>query len=508
MPTLKKLAGETVIYGMSHILPRILYFIVLTPYLTYRLKDTGDYGIFSEFYAYTALILSFMTFRMDTAYFRYANTKTTEERDKVYSTTFVPMMVISLLVFAGLMVFAPQVAAYLKYPNDIHFVQYFAWILLFDAATTLVYSKFRLDGKPFRFLFYRVANVLASVLALMLFLEILPRFFPDLKTSLDQLLGVRKDLDYTFFANVVASALVFLLMIPELWRVKFSFDKKLLKPILKYAWPLVVVALAGNINQAFAAPLQKWLLSGTLTERMSQVGIFSAAAKLAILLNLFTTAYNYAAEPFFFNNAAQDTERKMYGKAALSFAVFSSLVVVGIYLFIDILLILIGTNYRSGVFVVPFLLVSYIFLGLYYSVSIWYKLSDNTQIGLWISIFGVFLTLLVSWITIPIFGIIGSAWASVACYGGMLGFSYFLGQKYYPIKYPIREIMTVIGITLLILLSAWFMREFLAISLGLRLTVNILIFGIYCVFVWQRFIVKYIDIPKIRSAIFGRLRKK
>lgn len=508
MPTLKKLAGETVIYGMSHILPRILYFIVLTPYLTYRLHNTEDYGIFSEFYAYTALILSFMTFRMDTAYFRYANAKEPDERDRVYTTTFVPMSVISLLVFAGLMIFAPQVATYLKYPKDVHFVQYFAWILIFDAATTLVYSKFRLDGRPYRFLFYRVINVLASVLALMLFLEILPRFFPAAKTSLDQFLGVRKDLDYTFFSNVVASAMVFALMIPELLRIKFSFDKKLLKPILKYAWPLVIVALAGNINQAFAAPLQKWLLPGALDERMAQVGIFSAAAKLAILLNLFTTAYNYAAEPFFFNNASKDTERKMYGKAALSFAIFSSLVVVGIYLFIDILLVLIGTNYRSGVFVVPFLLVSYIFLGLYYSVSIWYKLSDHTRIGLWISIFGVVLTLIVSYVTIPIFGIIGSAWASVACYGGMLLMSYFLGQKYYPIRYPTKDILTIIGITFIILLLAWGMREFWNISLLLRLTINTAMFVAFVIYLWKTFILKSLDIAALKQNLMKLLGRK
>lgn len=473
MSTLRKLAGETVIYGISHILPRILYFIVLTPYLTNRLKDTSDYGIFSEFYAYTALILAFMTFRMDTAYFRYANGKEKTERDRVYSTSFVPMMFNSLLVFGLLMLYAEPIADWLHYSGQAHFIRYFAWIMVFDASTTLVYSKFRLDGRPYRFLFYRVLNVVSSVVTLLLFLEVLPRFFPGIKQSLDEVLGVKKDLDYTFFSNVVASAVVFLMMIPELMKIKFSFDKKLLITILKYTWPLTIVALAGNINQAFAAPLQKWLLQGHVADPMAEVGIYSAAAKLAILLNLFTTAYNYAAEPFFFNNSSKDTERSMYGKAALAFTAFSCTAVLGIYLFIDYFLILLGPNYRSGIQVVPFLLISYVFLGLYYSVSIWYKLSDHTRMGLWISLLGVALTLGVSWLLIPRIGVMGSALASVACYLGMLITSYFQGQKHYTIIYPVKKILLFLLLTILGLLIAYLAREVLDLGLVWKTLIGI-----------------------------------
>ena len=465
MSSIKRLAGDTVIYGVSHILPRILYFVILTPYLTTRLTDTSDYGIFSEFYAYTALILAFMTFRMDTAYFRFANGKDKEARDKVYSTSFVPMMVNSFVVFGGLMIFAGPISAWLGYPNDIHFIKYFAWILLFDAMTTLVYSKFRLDGRPYRFLFYRVLNVVASVLTLMIFLEVLPRFFPETKLWFDGLLGVRKDLDYTFFSNVVASGLVFILMVPELMKIRFSFDKKLLSTILKYTWPLTIVALAGNINQAFAAPLQKWLLQGHVADPMSEVGIYSAAAKIAILLNLFTTAYNYAAEPFFFNNSSKDPERKMYGKAALAFAAFACTSILVVYLFIDYFIIILGPNYRSGVNVVPFLLISYVFLGLYYSVSIWYKLSDQTRMGLWISILGVGLTIGVSYILVPVIGVMGSALASVACYLGMLMTSYLLGQKHYPVVYPVKKILSMIAASIFCMMLAYLIRDVLQVHL-------------------------------------------
>lgn len=465
MSTLRKLAGETVIYGISHILPRILQFIILTPYLTNRLKDPSDYGIYSEFYSYTALILAFMTFRMDTAYFRYANGKDKAERDQVYSTTFVPMMFNSILVFLILMLFAGPIASWLQYPGQDHYVKYFAWILIFDAATTLVYSKFRLDGRPYRFLFYRFLNVISSVAFLLFFLEIMPRFMPGLKENMDQFLGDGKDLDYVFFSNVVASGLVFIGMIPELLKVKFSFDKMRLPVILKYTWPLTVVALAGNINQAFAAPLQKWLLAGNVKDVMGEVGIYAAAAKLAILLNLFTTAYNYAAEPFFFNNSSKDTERTMYGKASLAFTVVSCFAIIGIYLFIDYFLIIIGPNYRSGVYVVPFLLISYVFLGLYYNVSIWYKLSDNTKIGLWISLLGVGLTIGVSALLVPVIGVLGSALASVVCYLGMLVTSYYQGQRHYTIHYPVKQIFMLILTALLLMGVAYVIRDVLSMGL-------------------------------------------
>lgn len=484
MSTLKRLAGDTVIYGMGHILPRIMTFVVLTPYLTNKFTNQADYGIFNEFYAYSTIILAIMVFRMDTAYFRYANNQDKVRSGIIYGTTFLPVLIISSIITVLMVVFSQRIASFLKYPNQGHYVTWFAFILALDAFTTLLYSKFRIDSRPFRFLSYRVLNAVMTVVALLFFLEVLPRYFPGAKSNLDALIGIKKDLDYAFFSNLVASGIVFIAMLPEMLKINYGFDKSMVKTIWKYTWPLTIVALAGMVNQSFAAPIQKWLLIGSNSDAMVQVGIYSAVAKLAIFLNLFTTAYNYAAEPFFFNNAAKDEKREMYGKAALAFTIVTSIVSLGIYLYIDILIHFIGKNYREGLYIVPILLLSYIMLGLYYNVSIWYKLSDRTMVGTWISFVGVFATLMSSFILIPWIGVAGSAWSTLICYGVMLVMGYRLGQKYFPVNYPVKKILTILGMTSFVFICAYILRDVVGLPTIILLVINTFLFLGFFYILW------------------------
>lgn len=502
MSTLKRLASDTVIYGMGHILPRIMTFIVLTPYLTTKFKNQADYGIFNEFYAYSTVILAIMVFRMDTAYFRYANNQDKDRAGVIYGTTFLPVVIISIVVTTLMVVFSEQIAYFLKYPDQGHYVTWFAFILALDAFTTLLYSKFRIDGRPFRFLSYRVLNAVMTVAALLFFLEVLPTYFPAAKSNLDDLIGVRKDLDYAFFSNLVASGIVFIAMLPEMLRINYGFDKTMIKTLWKYTWPLTIVALAGMVNQSFSAPIQKWLLIGMESDAMVEVGIYAAVAKLAIFLNLFTTAYNYAAEPFFFNNAAKDEKREMYGKAALAFTMVASIVSLGIYLYIEPLSYFLGKNYRVGLYIVPILLMAYILLGLYYNVSIWYKLSDWTVIGTWISIIGVLTTLLSSFILIPWIGVAGSAWSTLICYAVMLVLGYRLGQKYFPVNYPVKKIMTILGMTSLVFTCAFVLRDVLALPIVALLGINTLLYLSFFYLLWvmeiKTLVTKLIKNPKIK----------
>lgn len=470
---LKKLASETAIYGMSHVLPRILNYIVLTVYLTYKFDDTRDFGIYSDLYAYATIILTLMVFRMDTAYFRYGSRDS--NLNKVFSTAFIPLAIATLLMVILMYRNAESIANFLKYPGKQYYVKWFAGILSFDAICALVYARFRLESRPMRFLFYRVANVLLTIVFILIFLEVTPQISPVFHLKIGRLLGVNSQLDWVFFSNLLASFSVFILMLSEFRKVKFEFDRSLYIQMLKYSIPLVIVGIAGNINQAMAVPLQKYLLRGDTDLNLSMAGIYSAGAKLAILLNLFTTAYNYAAEPFFFNTAAKNEKSDVYGDMAYAFTLFTGLAALFTYFYIDVLILLIGPEYRSGVVVVPILLVSYIFLGIYYNFSIWYKLADKTHIGGLISIAAVVVTLLFSFLLLPTIGIVGSAITSLLCYGFMAVAGYLTGQKYYPISYPVKAMVRIIVIVVAFITLSWLVRNYIPQPLHMQVAMQSLL---------------------------------
>ncbi len=484
MSALKNLAKETVIYGMSHILPRIFHFGVMTIYLTHRFnEDTLDYGIYTELYAYATIILALMIFRMDTAYFRFGSKA--KDKDEVLTTAMVPITAVSLAICLLMVVFSQDIANWLMYPEQPYYVTWFAYILGLDALTTLIYARFRLANRPIRFLFFRVANVVITIALVLVFLEILPRYFPEFRASLFELFGMKRELDFVFMSNLLASLVVALMMIPEMLKIKYSFNKELMWSVVKYSWPLVIVAIAGNICQSIASPLQKVWLGPDIEENMRMVGIYGAGAKLAILLNLFTTAFNYAAEPFFFNNAAKEKSNTIYGEVALAYTIFACITVLGTYLFIDIVMVMIGPNYREGIVVVPILLIAYVFLGLYYMVGTWYKLSDNTKIGAWVSLIGVLITFVFSWFLIPSMGIVGSAWAALATFVCMVWVCYAWGRKYYPIIYDWKSILGLIAFTSLIIYGSYLIRNSYAES---PLTIYICNFFLFLVSVVAIFV--------------------
>lgn len=439
MSVLKKLAGQTAIYGLSHILSRVLFFVVFTIYLT-RKVSTTDYGIYSDLYANTTLILALLVFRLDTAFFRYGSGD--QDKERALSTILLPLTLACLVVVLIMTVGDQAIANMLSYPDAPHYVRWFAWIFALDAIGTIVYAKLRLYNRPMRFLVYKLINVAITVVLVLFFMEYAPIHFPELYKSVSDILGVRRSIDFVFFSNLCASGLVLLFMIPEFPK-RWTYDGDMFRSMIIYSLPLVIVSLAGNINQYFATPIQKHFLGDNIMENLSNAGVYAAAAKIAILLNLFTTAFNYAAEPFFFNNAHKEDSRRQYGKIALAFTLFATLVAVGICLYLDVVGLIVGERFRSQD-IVPILLFSYVLLGLYYNIGIWYKLSDKTIYGAIISIGGAIITLVISIALLPSIGTIASAYAALACYLFMVILGYYLGQKHYPIDYPMKKIGTYI----------------------------------------------------------------
>lgn len=472
MSLLKKLAGETAIYGLSHILSRVLLFVVFTIYLTRRFDgDTTEYGIYTDMYSYAAVILTILVFRMDTAFFRYGSKG---DLQKVFNTGFIGVLGFCLIILVILLFNIDSLARLLVYEESPHYIKWFAYILVLDAITALVFARLRLQSRPIRFMIYKLINVGLTLILVLAFLEFLPRYFPIAFEQLNSFLGVTRQIDYVFFANLVASGAVVLAMLPEFKTFTFSFDYLLFKKMFWYSLPLVAVALAGNINQAFAAPLQKYFLGDNILDNLANVGVYGAAAKLAILLNLFTTAFNYAAEPFFFNNADREDSIEVYGKVALAFTIVACLAALGLIFYIDVIIQLLEDSYQSGINVVPILLFAYIFLGLYYNVSIWYKLKDKTYIGALISFMGAFITIAFSLALLPKIGTVASAWAALACYISMVVVGYFIGQRYYPVNYPIKKILSYILATALLSVFALFLRPILGVSISYFTLISII----------------------------------
>jgi len=456
MSLIKKLAGETAIYGMSHILSRILLFVVFTIYLTRRFDgDTTEYGIYTDMYSYATVILTILIFRMDTALFRFGSKG---DMQRVFNTGFFAVLGFSVIVLGLLLPFIDKLSDVLAYSESPHYIRWFAYILVLDAITALVFARLRLQSRPIRFMLYKLLNVGLTIILVLGFLEFLPKYAPTFFEQLSGFLPISRQIDFVFLANLIASAAVVLAMIPEFSSVRFTFDSQLFKKMAWYAMPLVIVGIAGNINQAFAAPIQKYFLGDNILENLANAGVYGAAAKLAILLNLFTTAFNYAAEPFFFKNSDHKDSKIIYGKVALAFTLVACFAVLALIFYIDIIILLLGESYRSGINVVPILLFAYVFLGLYYNVSIWYKLKDKTHIGAMISLVGVFVTILISIALLPSIGTIASAWAALGCYVVMVVIGYFIGQKYYPIDYPVKKILAYILLTIILSLVAQYLR--------------------------------------------------
>ena len=442
MSLVKQLASQTVIYGLGNILPRIVHFLVFSSYLTYKLNESRiEYAIYADLYAYASLLLVVFSYRMDTAMFRYGSKE--ENLDLTYTTALIPMIATSLLVLIiGYMTSEP-LAALLTYPGQGHYVRWFSWILALDVIALLPFARLRLQDKARLFVSFKIFNVVLTVLLVLFFLEWGGNTMVHLSTTVD----------YVFFSNLIASAVLTLGLLaynfPSHWKV----DMKLWRRMVRYSLPLIIVGIAGSINQFFGVPLQKFFLGSAIDVNKDQAAVYAAVQKIPALLAMFATAYNYAAEPFFFKNADRSDSKKLYGDIALFFIIVAGLLCLVIYFYLDIIQYVIGSNYREGLYLVPVLLLAYLFLGLYFNVSIWYKLSDKTHYGAIIASIGALITLVGSYLLLPRIGIFASAWVALLCYFVMVVLAYLWGQKYYPIDYPrwpmIRALLVIVGIMVL-----------------------------------------------------------
>jgi O-antigen/teichoic acid export membrane protein len=444
MSIIKKLASQTAVYGLSSIFGRFLNYL-LVPLYTYHFT-AAEYGVVSEFYAYAGFFSVLLLFGFETGYFRFRD-KDHPGRDVAYSTALLFVALVNLGFFALILLVNTRLSAALNYANHPEYVLWFSMILFLDAIAAIPFARLRAENKAFLFAGIKIFEILVTVLLSLFFIVYCPKVYAQNPESwIAPIYNPAIDVGYIFIANLIASGFKFLLLAPQLSGLAWGFDRALFGRMVRYSLPMVVIGFAGIINEMLDRVLLKYLLPYDNLTNMKMLGIYSACYKLSILMSLFIQAFRYAAEPFFFAYADKSDARQVYAVVLKFFVIFCVFIFLLVTLFIDFFKYFVGDEFRAGLEVVPILLLANLCLGIYVNLSIWYKLTDRTLMGALVSIAGAALTIALNVWWIPLFGYVGSAWATLACYGSMAIVSYLLGQKYYPVKYDVTRLIGYIGL--------------------------------------------------------------
>jgi len=425
-------------YGLSNVAARFLNYLLT--FLHVQLFNTSEFGDVSIFYASAALLNILFTYGMETAFFRFVQNE--KEKGAVYSTGFISLLLTTLLLSSLLIVYRDPVAALWNIADNPEWVTWLSLILAADTLAALPFAVLRQQNKPRKYAAIKIANILLTIGLQVFFFFLYP-----------QLTGNKVDISFVFLSNLVASVCTLLFLFKEIASLSWTFHPGLWKKMMRYSLPLIIVGLGGMINETIDRHLLLQYYEGTVAEAKSAVGIYSANYKLSILIMLFIQAFRMGAEPFFFQQSVDKNAPRTYARVMKFFVLACCLCFLFIVLFLDLWKSLITTRhpaYGYGIMVVPILALSKLFLGIYYNLSIWYKLTDKNTYGALITIGGALLTIGINIVLIPYLGYFASAWATLACYTFMMVSSYLLGQKYYPIPYATKKITAYIIIALLL----------------------------------------------------------
>lgn len=434
MGVFKKLFKQTFIYGLATVLPRILAVILVPLYTTVMLP--GEYGIYATLMAYLILGNVLLSYGMETAFFRFI-TKDTTQQKSVQATTLTSLTVSTLAFLVITLLFREHLASIVEF--DIQYVTYGLLILGLDALAVLPFVWFRANEKPTRYAVIKIFNVAINLGFNLFFLLALPKmahgssfwaalWFPQNKVA------------YVFIANLIASAATFLALLPLYVKIGFGFNATIWKQMMKYALPVLIAGIAFSINEAFDRILLRYLLPETIAE--TQVGLYSACYKLGMFMTLFVMAFRLGIEPFFFNYSAHGNAKNTYATITKYFTLFGCLILLGVVVYIDVLkkILIPNRQYWEALSIVPIILLANLFLGIYHNLSVWYKVTDRTKYGAYISVFAAAVTLAMNFLLIPQIGYLGSALATLTAYGSMMVLSYLYGRKYYNVPYDIGGI--------------------------------------------------------------------
>ncbi|MBN1252806.1 MAG: polysaccharide biosynthesis C-terminal domain-containing protein [Bacteroidales bacterium] len=455
MKAIKKLTGETAIYGMPSIIGRFLNWW-LNPYWTYVFLNQAELGSIINIYAYVAFLFVILTYGMETGFFRFAAKG--NDRKNVFSTSMLSLFFTSFSFVILVFVFRNDVAQALEIPGRSNFIMIMAIAVAFDVVSTIPFAKLRLEHRPLKFAYLKFINIGINIGLNLFFLSLCPYLTKHTNLNfIEKIYNPEFGIGYVFLSNLIASVVTFLLLIPEIKLVR-KIDFQLLKKLFSYSFPIFIVGITGMINQNIDKIFLPKLLDESL-EPMKQLGIYGTAFKMAVLLNMFIQAFRFAFEPFFFSQTDDQGSKKVYALVMKYFSILGMVIFLGISTFIDLVMKIVSVQYREGAGVVPIILLANFFMGIYFSLSLWYKLTDKTRYGAFMGIIGSVITIVVNLALIPFIGYYGSAIAILLCFIVMTITSYLLGKKHYPVPYDLKSFFfyLIIGIGLFGLY--WILRE-------------------------------------------------
>ena len=497
MANLKSLAKDTAIYGMSSILGRFLNYLLVPLYTSNISAASGGYGIITNLYAYTALLLVILTYGMETTFFRYAN-KTNEDPQKVYSSTLIMVGFTSLLFIVLVSIFLQPISGVMGYSDHSSYVWVMAATVSIDAFQCIPFAYLRYKKRPIKFAALKLLFIAFNIALNLLYFVVLPDLYKSYPDIIQHVYSPETGVGYAFYINLVCTASITFFFYKELTGFKYTFDKELAKRMLSYSWPILILGIAGILNQTADFILFPYLYKGSQAHQ--QLGIYGAASKIAMIMAMITQAFRYAYEPFVFGKGNDKDNRETYAVAMKYFIIFTLLAFLVVMGYINILRHIIGRDYWEGLKVVPIVMAGTIMMGVYFNLSFWYKLIDKTIWGAYFSGIGCFVLILINVIFVPQYGYMACAWAGLIGYATAMTLSYFVGQKKYPINYPLKSIGIYVLIAVFFFIAITYSNEYLPKIYALA--VNTLI-----IFAFVAHII-YHDLPLNSMPVIGKYFRK
>lgn len=448
MSGIKKLAGQTLWYGVPKIFSRFLnYGLTL---LGFRVFDAATTSDLTQVYAVIPFLNILFTYGLETSFFRFAQLT---DPKRLYHTLSVSILATTILLTSALLLFREPLTGFFELGRHPEYYTWMVWIIFFDTLAVIPLARLRLEERPRKYALVNLGSILINVAVVLFFLFVAksahqadPSSFPG--SLYDPGIGV----GYFFLANLAASALTLLFLYREIAAIRLVFDKALWLKVMRYSYPLIIVGFGGMINEMLSRVIYRKVAIGTPLEQDRELGIFGANYKLAMLITIFIQIFRLAAEPFFFNQSKNEDAKKTYARVMKFFVIACCGMFLVIALFLDTWQLLIASKfkeYAEGIHIVPVLAMASVFLGIYYNLSIWYKLTNKNMIGAYITLGGAVVTILLNIWWIPIFGYTGAAWATFICYAFMMVISYTTGQRHYPVPYPVKKLVAYLAVTVL-----------------------------------------------------------
>lgn len=499
MANLKTLFKDTALYGMSSIVGRFLNYLLVPLYTAKIAASSGGYGVITNVYAYTALLLVILTFGMETTFFRFVN-KEGANPMRTYSTVLIMVGSVALLFVALVLAFINPVSSFMGYSAHEEYVAVMAACVAIDAFQCIPFAYLRYKHRPWKFVALKMLFIVLNITLNIVYFVVLPAMYSNPSTHgfaasvYDPNVGV----GYVFRLNLFCTAIITFFFWKELTGFRWVFDKILFRKMLSYSWPILLLGITGILNQTADKILFPIVSPGA--EGHVQLGIYGAAAKIAMIMAMITQAFRYAYEPFVFGSAKEKGSRDTYAKAMKYFIIFTLLAYLVVVGYLDVLKYIIGRDYWEGLKVVPVVMAAEIMMGVYFNLSFWYKLIDKTIYGAWFSGVGCVVLVLINVLLIPKYGYMACAWAGVAGYGTAMLLSYFVGQKKYPINYPLKSITVYICIAALFTAIILYTPQ--SLPKALRLGINTLL-----IILFVAHIIHY-DFPISSLPVIGRHFRK